>query len=266
VNYRVDVLKVGEFPETPGAEIYWMSNWGDDQWEPLAVYALLIRGGSQTVLVNSGPPLPELADLNEAWGAGSNGRHQLVVREEDHIENRLAALGVEPEAVDHLILTPLQPYATGGVEKFPNAQIHVNRYGWAELFAPRYKQHWHDVLHRCIVPRLIPYFFVDAWDRLNMLPNEYQLMPGIDIFWVGLHHRSSIAVKVQTSEGVVIFSDCMFRYEHITEHWLLGINENMYEAQEAYTRIRREADILVPMYDLRVLDDHPGGRIGELSD
>jgi hypothetical protein len=61
---------------------------------------------------------------------------------------------------------------------------------------------------------------------------------------------------------VVIFSDCMFRYEHITQGRLLGINENMYEALEAYERIRREADILVPMYDPRVLEKHPGGRIG----
>jgi hypothetical protein len=94
------------------------------------------------------------------------------------------------------------------------------------------------------------------------MKNECQILPGIDVFWVGVHHRSSVAVKVATVEGTVIFSDCMFRYEHITERRLLGINENMYEALEAYERIRHEADILVPMYDPRVLEKHPGGRIG----
>ena len=97
---------------------------------------------------------------------------------------------------------------------------------------------------------------------MNMLKNEQSILPGIDVFWVGTHHHSSIAVKVQTKEGVVKFSDCMFRYEHITENRLLGINENMYEALEAYERIRNEADILVPMYDPRVLVDYPGGCIG----
>ena len=70
---------------------YWMSNFGDDKWETLAVYALLIRGGGHTILVNSGAPLDYLEWLNKLWGAGTNFRHQLVVNEEDHIENRLKA-------------------------------------------------------------------------------------------------------------------------------------------------------------------------------
>ncbi len=262
MDYQVDVLKVGRFPETAGAEIYWMSNFGDDQWEPLNVYAMLIRGGGQTILVNTGPPVDKLDWLNSIWGEGSKGRHQLVVTEEDHIENRLAAVGVTPEAIDHIILTPIQSYATGGLDKFPNAQIWVNRDGWADLFAPRYKPHPHDILHMCLIPRLIHYIFIDAWDRVNMLKNEHPFLPGIHVFWVGTHHRSSVAIKVQTSAGQVIFSDCMFRYEHITENRILGINENMYEALDAYARIREEADILVPMYDPRVLDDHPNGQIG----
>jgi len=262
MDYQIDVLKTGQFPETPGPEIYWMSNFGDDRWERLNVYAMLIRGGGNTILVNCGAPLDYLPWLNKRWGAGSNYRHQLVVNEEDHIENRLAAAGVRPEDVQHLIITPLQPYAIGGLDKFPNAQIYVNREGWADLFAPRYKPHPHDYLPACVPPRLIPYIFVDAWERMNMLKNEQTILPGLEVFWTGVHHRSSIAVKVQTKAGVVIFSDCMFRYEHITEGRLLGINENMYEALEAYPRIRREADILVPMYEPRVLERHPGGKIG----
>jgi glyoxylase-like metal-dependent hydrolase (beta-lactamase superfamily II) len=185
-----------------------------------------------------------------------------VAKEEDYIENRLAALGVGQEEVEHLILTPLQPYSTGGLDKFPNAQIHVNREGWADLFAPRYKNHPHDFLHACIMPRHICYVFTEAWGRMDMMKQEQNILPGIDVFWVGVHHRSSVAVKVQTKDGIVIFSDCMFRYEHVTQGRLLGINENMYEALEAYQRIRQEADILVPMYDPRVLEDHPDGRIG----
>lgn len=262
MEYRVDVLKVGQFPETPGAEIYWMSHFRDDQWEPLNVYAMLVRGGGHTLLVNSGPPLERLEWLNRIWGAGTDMRHQLVVHEDDRIENRLAALGVTPDQVEHLILTPLQPYALGGAVKFRNAIIHVNRNGWADMFAPRYKKHPHDVMPVCFSPEDIHYFFVEAWERLDMMKDECEILPGVSVFWVGVHHRSSVAVKVQTKDGALIFSDCMFRYEHITENRLLGINENMYEALEAYARIRREADILVPMYDPRVLERHPGGRIG----
>jgi glyoxylase-like metal-dependent hydrolase (beta-lactamase superfamily II) len=262
MDYKVDVLKVGQFPETPGAEIYWMSNFRDDQWEKLNVYAMLIRGGGHTLLINSGPDLESLEWLNLLWGAGSNNRHQLVVMEEDHIEKRLANLGVKPEEVEHVIVTPLQPYAIGGIDKFPNAQVHVNRNGWADLFAPRYKKHPHDNFYACVPKRLIGYVFLEAWERMHFMQNEENILADIDVFWTGVHHRSSSAIKVRTRDGVVIFSDCFFRYEHITQNRMLGISENMYEALEAYERIRKEADILVPMYDPRVLEDHPQGRIG----
>jgi len=223
---------------------------------------MLIRGGGHTILVNSGAPLDYLEWLNKLWGAGTNYRHQLVVNPEDHIENRLNAVGVKPEDVEHVIVTPLQPYAIGGIDKFPNATIHVNRNGWAELFAPRYKPHPHDNFYACVPKRLISYVFLDAWEKMDFMKNEASILPGIDVFWTGVHHRSSVAVKVKTSAGTVIFSDCFFRYEHITENRLLGINESMYEALEAYARIREEADILVPMYDPRVLEDNPQGKIG----
>lgn len=262
MEYKIDVLKVAQFPETPGSEIYWMSNFGDDKWETLSVYALLIRGGGHTILVNSGVPVDYLEWLNKLWGAGTNYRHQLVVNDEDHIENRLSQAGVKPEEVEHIIITPLQPYAIGGIDKFPNAQYYVNRNGWADLFAPRYKHHPHDNFYACVPKRLISYVFLDAWERMNFMKNEENILPGIDVFWTGVHHRSSVAVKINTKAGNVIFSDCFFRYEHITEYRLLGINENMYEALEAYERIHKEADILVPMYDPRVLKDHPEGKIG----
>lgn len=262
MDYKVDILKVGEFTACPGVQLYWMSNLGEDEWEPLAVYAMLIRGEGRTILVNSGPPPDKLDELNEIWMGGTGGRQKLVVTEEDRMANRLAALGVGPEDVDSLVLTPLQSYATGGLDLFPNARICVNRYGWGELFAPRWKPHPHDKLHMCIIPRLISHVFIDAWERLTMMENEHELAPGVRVFWTGVHHRSSVAVQAPTSEGTVVFSDCFFRYENITENRILGINESMYEALAAYERIRRTADILAPMYDLRVLKDHPGGRIG----
>ena len=262
MEYQIDILKVGQFPETPGAEIFWMSNFGDDKWEKLNIYALLIRGGGHTVLINTGAPLDYLDWLNKLWGAGTNYRHQLVVDDDDQIESRLSAVGVKQEDVEHIIITPLQPYAIGGIDKFPNAQIHVNRYGWAELFAPRYKHHPHDNFYACVPKRIISYIFLEAWDKMDFMKNEQQILPGIQVFWTGVHHRSSVAVGINTKEGKAIFSDCFFRYEHITEHRLLGICENMYEALEAYERIRKEADILLPMYDPRVLENYPGGKIG----
>ena len=93
----------------------------------------------------------------------------------------------------------------------------------------------------------------------SLLDDEDEIVPGITVFWTGAHHRSSMAVRVETAAGVVIASDCFFRYENITENRPLGINESMEETLTAYDRIRAEADILIPLYDGRVLERHPNG-------
>ena len=41
----------------------------------------------------------------------------------------------------------------------------------------------------------------------------------------------------------------------------LGINENMYEVLACYERVRRDADVVIPLYDPANFDTHPDGLI-----
>lgn len=75
----------------------------------------------------------------------------------------------------------------------------------------------------------------------------------------GAHHRSSPAVKVATGQDAVIASDCFMRPQNVTENRPLGINESLAETLAAYDRIHREADILIPLYDPGVFQQHPDG-------
>ncbi|MBV9208096.1 MAG: hypothetical protein JO037_22460 [Actinobacteria bacterium] len=68
-----------------------------------------------------------------------------------------------------------------------------------------------------------------------------------------------MAVKAATGQGAVIASDCFMRPENVTQNRPLGINESLAETLTAYERIRREADILIPLYDPAVFRRHPGG-------
>jgi hypothetical protein len=49
------------------------------------------------------------------------------------------------------------------------------------------------------------------------------------------------------------------RKENVTENRPLGINESLAETLAADERIRREADVLVPLYDPGVFRRHPNG-------
>ena len=81
------------------------------------------------------------------------------------------------------------------------------------------------------------------------------------MFWVGAHHRGSMALSIQTAKGKVVLSDSIFRYENFEEGIPIGVVENIFEWQDALNRVREEADIVVPMHDNGVLVRHPGGII-----
>jgi hypothetical protein len=71
-----------------------------------------------------------------------------------------------------------------------------------------------------------------------------------------------MAIAIPTKKGRVIISDSFFKYGNIEKDLILGANESVEECRRSYARIRREADITVPLYDPEVLERFPGGVIG----
>lgn len=256
MTYRIDFLSLGGWPWAPGFEIYWMEP--NAPAEPLELVGLLIRGHGRTVLVNTGPDLGMLAELNEAW-SGFDPRHQLAVSPDQELPNALASKGVGVEDIDTVVVTPFQPYAIGNLLTLPNATYCLSKRGWLDFHEGRWRNHPHD--HRpFVIPEhvLVP-LVTDAWPRVRLLRTEDEIAPGLRVFWTGGHHRSSIAVQIPTDQGTVIASDSFFRCENVTESRPLGINESMDEILVAYERIRADADILVPLYDPGVFERHPDG-------
>lgn len=256
--YRIDIVKFGQWDWTPGFELYWMEPNAPS--EPLALVGVVIRGGGRTVLINTGPDLSFLPTMNARW-RNFDPRHQLRVAESERFEPALAAIGVTPEDVDIVIVTPFQAYAIGNVLRLPRAEIALSRRGWIDFHAPRWRDDPHDVRPFCIPDDVLIGLITTAWPRVRLLADEEILLPGLSIFWTGGHHRSSLAVKVESARGTMIASDCFFRPENVEQNRPLGINESLAETMVAYDRIRREADLLVPLYDPRLFERHPDGRL-----
>ena len=93
---------------------------------------------------------------------------------------------------------------------------------------------------------------------MRLLADEEKILPGIRVFWAGVHHRSSMAVRIDTEKGTVIITDCFFKYGNIESGRYLGVMESMMEADATWARIRRE-DIFASIYDPEVFARHPGG-------
>lgn len=256
MNYQIQVLKMGQC-QVRGPEVYWMDRW--DDWEELFFYLVLVRGEGKTAIINTGPPR-DLSALNARWTSAFGERGALVRREDELPEKALARVGVAPDEVDYVLITPLQAYATANIPLFRNAQVCFSRRGWIEDFhAPRYEMH---VPRKLRIPdEALNYLTLQAPEKLRLLEDEDEILPGMTAAWVGTHHRSSMAYFIQTRAGRAAVTDCCFKYGNIEKNIPLGIMESLPECMAAYERLRREADLVIPLYDPEVLKRFPEGRV-----
>ena len=91
-------------------------------------------------------------------------------------------------------------------------------------------------------------------EKLRLLDDEDEILPGLRCFWTDVHHRSSMAYVIETNCGTVIASDCFFKYMNIEKMIPLGIMESLDECMVAYRWIEKEADILLRLDDPTVLE------------
>ena len=174
MNYSIQVLKMGE-AHVPGPEVYWMSHWGE--WETLFFYMVVIRGNGITAVVNTGPP-SNLSPLNHAWKQFAGERCQLTRLEEERPERALEKIGVRPEEVDYVLLTPLQAMP-------PRISLFspMPRYVLIEDIVARLP-YVHVLRSLCISDDVLKYLMFEAWDRVRPLDDEEEICPGITAWWL----------------------------------------------------------------------------------
>ena len=255
MKYSIQAFNCGTF-WVPGPEVYWMEAW--EQREEMNALIYLIRSDDQNILINTGPP-QDLTAINQAWLSFFGYPEAQIVRSEAQLpQNILASQGLTPDDISLVLVTPLQAYATANIPMFKKATIGISRRGWIEDFqAPYY--HLHVPRHLRIPPEANQYLQNEGWEKLRLLADEEEVQPGIRVFWAGVHHRSSMAIAIDTKKGTVIITDSFFKYGNIESNRYLGVMESMIEAHETWARIRREADLFASIYDPEVFVRHAHG-------
>ena len=99
----------------------------------------------------------------------------------------------------------------------------------------------------------------DAWDRVRLLADEDEIVPGIRTWWAGAHHRASVAVEIDSTVGIVTVTDAYFVRRNLDTDHPIGICENIYEALAVHERVRRVADVPLTLYDAEQLVRFPDG-------
>ena len=255
MKYTVQAFNAGTF-WVPGPEVYWMEAW--NQREEMNLLIFLLRAGDQNILINTGPP-QDLSIINQAWTNFFGYPEAKITRTEAQLpQNILRSQGLTPDDITLVLVTPLQAYATANIHLFRRATICISRRGWIEDFqAPYY--HLHVPRHLRVPPEVNQYLQNEGWEKLRLLSDEEEIQPGLRVFWAGVHHRSSIAVAVDTAKGAVIITDSFFKYGNIESGRYLGVMESMMEADATWKRIRKEAAIYASIYDPEIFARHSGG-------
>lgn len=256
MNYSVKIIPTAEI-EVPFPEVYWMESF--QEWTKLRFQIGIIKYEDKIILINTGFP-DDISGISKAWQEFLGERAILLRNEEGKMPVILKNENINPDDVTHVIITPIQLYATGNLHLFKNAKICFSRKGWIEdIIAPTYPHHV--TRQGCISDQHLQWLLMENSDNLVLMDDEQELLPGLTCRWVGVHHRSSIIVEVNTELGVVGISDCAFHYSNVEESRPIGIAESIIEAHAAYKYIRNHINVFVPIYDPLVQERHKDGMI-----
>lgn len=252
-GYRVDLLPLA-CASIAGPQLFWMSGWGD--WHEIRLQAALIRGHGITALVNTGPARDLSIHTNGAAGFfGEGGR---MWREDDEfIVSELAAHGVQPADVTHVIVTPLTLHTVENLMLFPLAQIALSKAGWLHFHVT--KSHPHHRRDDVLPPRILARLVTDAWPRVRLLEDEDAIAPGLRIWSAGGHRRSSLCVEVETSNGPVAITDAVYVLENLERDHPIGVCVSVDETLAAHARLRDSRATVLPLYDPMNFERFPGG-------
>lgn len=221
----------------------------------MADFVLLHGGdpGRRADVINTGPP-QDLSQMNQQWSSYAGPRCQMIRQEAERPASALATLGIAPDEVDYVLITPLQSYATGNIPLFRNAQVCISRRGWIEDF------------HAPTFPLHSPTMFLSIWKfkrpaSFACSPMRSRYCQDYNLFLDWRPSSFFHPYSVETAKGRVVVTDAAFHYGNLERPHPLGILESMEECNIAYDRIYRGSKVAIPLYDPEALQRFPGGKV-----
>jgi glyoxylase-like metal-dependent hydrolase (beta-lactamase superfamily II) len=237
MNRFIRLIQSGTFVGTDYSQQVLMTHVGEKF--DAAVFSYLIVGGPEVVLVDTGYDADTSISLSYGQFPSGDPKEKLLAG--------LADAGLGPEDVQWVINTHLHFDHVANNDFFPKARFVVRRRELMEAAAPVYNAAY----YRPYIAR----FVNDYWDRLVLIDEDCEFLPGIRLVWTGAHSVGHQAVYVQTSSGTVIIAgDVLNVYENLQTRSPNIINAH--EGVRATERFKREGDIILPAHDPEVIRRH----------
>lgn len=216
----------------PGPEVLFQRAFGETI--ELVIYAFVLRQGATTCLVDTGLP-PNYTALNRDVRA-RKGEASGFVDIGEPLPQRLRALSVKPDLV---LLTSFGPYATGNLDALAGVPLYVSSRGCADLERPEEPAMSH--------PPAPP--IAQRLRAARRVEHEMQILPGLTLLEVGVHHPASAALLVETNEGVVGLADPVFTARNLSSGTALGAAEHSAGWHSMVRALGRRCEALIPIHD-----------------
>ncbi len=214
-----------------------------DPEEVIPIYNLMwvVMGDDKTILVDTGFD----GDFARKYMPG------MEQEPEDQPLRHFARLGVEPISVSDVILTHFHfDHLSPMLDLFKNATIHAQRKELITVCVPP-----HPWFAQFICRETVAKLVGEYNERINIIDNCQEIMPGIEVFWTGGHTPGHQSVQVETKAGrAVLCGDVVFTYRNIEEDIPCGFNSNLLECFEAMKEIRHRAEIILPGHEGQVFE------------
>jgi glyoxylase-like metal-dependent hydrolase (beta-lactamase superfamily II) len=221
-----------------------------DVLQPLDFFVWAIVGRSGAIIVDTG------------FDAAMAKRRQRELIKP--VADGLRAIGVEPEAVETIIVSHLHYDHCGNYDLFPRARYHLQDCEMAYATG------------RCMCHAALRLPF-EADDVVAMVRKVFagrvvfhdgddEIAPGVTVHRIGGHSKGLQSVRVKTRRGpVMLASDATHLYAHMEQGRVFPITYNVGDVLAGYATLKRLAASprhIVPGHDPAVLTRYPAAKAG----